>query len=106
MSNQNTLIQKRKEIIAILKTIFDPEIPVNIWDLGLVYGVDYREQKAIITMTLTSPNCPAIDSLPEQIRQDVANLSDVEEVFVDIVWEPTWNKSMMTDEARLELGMI
>jgi FeS assembly SUF system protein len=106
MSNQNNLIQKRKEIITILKTIFDPEIPVNIWDLGLVYGVDYKNKKAIITMTLTSPNCPAIDSLPEEIRTNIENISDVEEVIVDIVWEPAWNKSMMTDEARLELGMI
>jgi FeS assembly SUF system protein len=106
MSNQNILIQKRKEVISILKTIFDPEIPVNIWDLGLVYGVDYQDEIVTVTMTLTSPNCPAIDTLPEQIRQEIENLESVKEVFVELVWEPAWSKSLMTEEARLELGMI
>jgi FeS assembly SUF system protein len=106
MSNQNILIQKRKEVISILKTIFDPEIPVNIWDLGLVYGINYQDEIVTVTMTLTSPNCPAIDSLPEQIRQEIENLESVKEVFIELVWEPTWSKSLMTEEARLELGMI
>ena len=101
------LIEKRRQVIEILQTIFDPEIPVNIWDLGLVYGVDYTPENVVtVIYTLTSPNCPAIDILPEQMQLAIENLPEVEEVHLKLTWEPTWSKSMMSDEARLELGMF
>jgi FeS assembly SUF system protein len=101
-----TLIEKRKQIIELLKTIFDPEIPVNIWDLGLVYGVDVNDQNtAIITMTLTSPNCPAIDILPQQIEDTVSILDFLDDVEINLIWEPAWSKALMSEEAKLELGI-
>lgn len=91
----------------MIKTLYDPEIPVNIWDLGLIYGVDISsEGDAIITMTLTSPNCPVIDILPEQVREVAQSVPGVEEASVELVWDPVWDKSMMTDEAKLDLGML
>jgi len=97
----------RKNILNMIKTLFDPEIPVNVWDLGLIYGVDVdSEGIVLIIMTLTSPNCPVIDILPEQVREVASSVPGVEEVEVEIVWDPPWNKEMMSDEAKLELGML
>jgi len=101
----SNFLEVRNKIIALLKTIFDPEIPTNIWDLGLVYGVDFEEGVAKIVMTLTSPNCPAIDTLPAKIEQTILNLEEVTEVDLKIVWEPAWNANLMSEEVRLELGI-
>jgi len=96
-----------KEVIEILKTIFDPEIPVNIYELGLIYKVEVTDSlNVIIEMTLTTPACPVAESLPGEVRQRIKGIQDVNEVFVDLVWEPQWNTSMMTDEAKLQLGML
>ncbi len=94
-------------IIAELMTIFDPEIPVNIYDLGLIYKIDVHDGNTVtVDMTLTSPNCPVAESLPMEVQHKLEQVEGVEGVEVRIVWEPTWHPSMMTEEAQLELGLI
>lgn len=95
----------RDDIINALKTVFDPEIPVNIWDMGLVYNIDINESGIIITMTLTSPTCPMMDELMAQVKQAVSNVADGKDVDVRLVWEPAWDLSRMSDAARLELDL-
>ena len=94
-------------IIERLKDVYDPEIPVNIYDLGLVYSVDIDEtNKASIIMTLTSPGCPVADMLVDDVRQAALAVDNVLEVEVELVFDPPWDKSMMSEEARLELGFF
>ena len=94
-------------VILALKQVYDPEIPVNIYDLGLVYKVDVDEEKNVtIDMTLTAPNCPAADFIVEDVRMKVESISDVKSVDVNLVFEPEWDKDMMTEEAKLELGFL
>jgi len=101
-----TKVEKNKQIITVLKTILDPELPVNIWDLGLIYGIEILENNRVkIIMTLTSPNCPAIDILPEQIEDSLLNLDFIDEVDLRLVWDPPWNKDLIDEEIRFELGM-
>ena len=96
-----------EQIIMTIKTVEDPEIPVDIYELGLIYDIDIKTNKdVVITMTLTSPNCPVAESLPEEVRTKVENLQSVNKCKVEIVFEPTWNASYMSDEAKLELGML
>ncbi len=90
----------------MLKTVFDPEIPVNVYDLGLIYKIDLQDGICTIDMTLTAPNCPAADFLVEDIRQKVGSVESVKEVIVNIVFEPEWTKDMMSDEAKMELGFM
>ena len=101
-------IQKvESDIIATLKNIYDPEIPVNIYDLGLIYEIVYvPEGKVTIDMTLTAPNCPVVDILVEDVRREVAKVANVSEVEVQIVFDPPWTKEMMSEEALLELGVF
>lgn len=97
----------RDQIIEKLRTVFDPEIPVNIYELGLIYDIEIAEAGvAHITMTLTSPNCPAAESLPAEVDQKVASVEGITEAKVHIVWEPSWTPDMMSEEARLELNMF
>jgi len=105
---KNLISEKIAEIIENLKTIFDPEVPVNIWDLGIIYGVDYNleTETATIIMTFTSPNCPAIDLIPSQIEETLSLILGIENVDIQIVWEPTWSKNMLSEEAKLELDMF
>lgn len=101
------ILEVEKNIISALKTIFDPEIPVNIYDLGLIYEVDYDATKeATITMTLTAPNCPMADILVEDVHREVGKVESVERVEVILTFEPMWDKSMMTEEALLELNLF
>ena len=94
-------------IIERLRDVYDPEIPVNIYDLGLVYNVDIDEtNKANIIMTLTSPGCPVADMLVEDVRQGALAVDNVQEVDVELTFDPPWDKSMMSEEARLELGFF
>ena len=94
-------------LIAELMTIFDPEIPVNIYDLGLIYKIDVHDGNTVtVDMTLTSPNCPVAESLPMEVQHKLEGVEGVEGVEVRVVWEPTWHPSMMTEEAQLELGLI
>lgn len=97
----------REEVKAVLQGIFDPEIPVNIYDMGLIYDIHVHDDKSVdIKMTLTSPTCPVAESLPPEVRNKVRDLDSVGEVTVDLVWEPMWDKSMMSEAARLQLGFF
>ncbi|MBQ6748335.1 MAG: DUF59 domain-containing protein [Paludibacteraceae bacterium] len=115
----NEFLEKEEEILKMLKTVFDPEIPVNVYDLGLIYGIELKtpsdslgkgekekEQVCEITMTLTAPSCPAGDFIVEDIRQKVGSIEGIKDVNVNIVFEPEWNKDMMSEEAKLELGFL
>jgi FeS assembly SUF system protein len=94
-------------VIEALRTVYDPEIPVNIFELGLVYKIDVDDQNAVrIDMTLTSPMCPVAESLPEEVKTKVEALDGVDAAVVNVVWDPPWNPSMMSEEAQLELGII
>ena len=94
-------------IVNALKDIYDPEIPVNIYDLGLIYGVDVdAEGAAVITMTLTTPHCPVAESMPGEVELRVSSVPGVRDAEVNLVWDPPWDPAKMSDEARLELGML
>jgi FeS assembly SUF system protein len=94
------------EIVAALKTVFDPEIPADIYELGLIYKVDISDERAVdVTMTLTTPNCPAAGELPTQVENAVASVPGVGVVNVNLVWDPAWSPDRMSDEARLVLNM-
>ncbi len=95
----------RAGIIEILHTVYDPEIPVDIYELGLVYGIEIDEsRKATVRMTLTSPHCPVAETLPEEVRQKVLGVPGIEDAAIDLVWDPPWNPSMMSEDAKLALG--
>ncbi|MFB1022464.1 MAG: iron-sulfur cluster assembly protein [Vicingaceae bacterium] len=95
------------QVIEVLKTIYDPEIPVNIYDLGLIYFVIVDDEFNVkIEMTLTSPNCPVAESMPEEVRVKAESCWCVKTSEVEIVWEPTWGKEMMSEEAKFELGFM
>ena len=94
------------EIVAALKTVFDPEIPADIYELGLIYKVEINDERAVdVTMTLTTPNCPAAGELPTQVENAVASVPGVGVVNINLVWEPAWSPDRMSDEARLVLNM-
>jgi FeS assembly SUF system protein len=94
-------------VIAALRDIFDPEIPVNIYDLGLIYGVDVdSDGGVIVTMTLTTPHCPVAESMPAEVELRVGAVPGVRDAEVNLVWDPPWDPAKMSDEARLELGML
>jgi FeS assembly SUF system protein len=96
-----------EKIIAMLKTCYDPEIPVNIFELGLIYEVQIdNEGNVIVKMTLTSPACPVAGSLPGEVQEKVYSIPEVRNVKVELVWNPPWDKDMMSDAAKLELGML
>ena len=95
------------KIIEALKTVFDPEVPVNIYELGLIYEINVDEQKNVkIVMTLTAPNCPVAESLPVEVEETVKALEGVNEVEVVLTFEPSWDQDMMTEEAKLDLGLL
>ncbi|MES2649528.1 MAG: DUF59 domain-containing protein [Bacteroidota bacterium] len=97
----------KQKVIECLYTIFDPELPVNIYELGLIYKIDVKPENVVhITMTLTAPNCPAAQSLPLEVDEKVRALQDVNDVHVNVTWTPKWEKSMMSEEAQLELGFM
>jgi len=96
-----------ENVVAALKEIFDPEIPVNIYDLGLIYGVEVDAESAVVvTMTLTTPHCPVAESMPAEVEMRVAAVPGVRDAEVNLVWDPAWDPAKMSDEARLELGML
>ena len=95
------------EIIEKIKTVFDPEIPVNIYDLGLVYNIDIDSNNNIgIKMTLTTPNCPVADSLPQEVGESLANIKGISSIKVELVWDPKWSKDMMSEDAKLALDIL
>ena len=94
-------------VVEVLKSVYDPEIPVDIYELGLIYGVDISEDgDATITMTLTTPHCPVAESLPNEVELRVLSVPGIRDAVVNLVWDPPWDPSKMSDEARLELGML
>ena len=117
MLDENQILELQQHVVDVLKYVYDPEIPVNIYDLGLIYGIDITEAPAEevtgdgfvhvhIRMTLTAPSCPESDFLMEDIRIKVEGLREVAACDVELVFEPEWNKDMMTEEAKLELGFL
>ena len=100
--NETKLMDK---IVEKLKTVYDPEIPVDIYELGLIHDVRIDQKKATLDMTLTSPHCPVAETLPMEVKRSVEQISELEEVEVKIVWEPPWDKTKMSEAARLELGL-
>jgi len=106
-TEKDNILSLETEIVNVLKNIFDPEIPVNIYDLGLIYDIDTDPaQKVVITMTLTAPNCPVADILPGEIKEKVSTIPGISEVEINLVFDPPWNQSMMSEEALFELGML
>ena len=96
-----------EKIVAMLKTVYDPEIPVTVYDLGLIYKIDVSDNgEAVLDMTLTAPNCPAADFIMEDIRQKVESVEGVTSATINLVFEPEWDKDMMSEEAKLELGFL
>ncbi|HIS71235.1 MAG TPA: DUF59 domain-containing protein [Candidatus Enterousia intestinigallinarum] len=95
----------RENIIEVLQSVYDPEIPVNIWDLGLIYDIAISDSDVIITMTFTSPTCPMMEDLLQQVHDTVAAISGGRDVRVELVWDPPWDLSRMSDAARLELDL-
>ena len=95
----------KEKVIAEIKKIYDPEIPVNIYELGLIYDVSIIEKVIKVKMTLTTPNCPVAESLPKGVKDSILQIDEVDKVDLDLVWEPPWDKSMMSESAKLELNL-
>ena len=101
------ILNVEKSIVLTLKNIYDPEIPVNLFDLGLIYRIDVLEDNVVeIDMTLTAPNCPAADFMMEDVKQKVSSIEGVKELKLNLVFEPEWSQDLMTEEAKLELGLL
>ena len=104
---QNDFMALEAEIVKTLKSIFDPEIPVNIYDLGLIYAIDVDDDKKVeIKMTLTAPNCPMADQLLGEVNEKINAIEGVKEAKINLVFDPPWNKSLMSEEALLDLGLL
>lgn len=105
MTDELTIQEK---VIEMLKTVFDPEIPVNIYDLGLIYNIELSEEATVlrVDMTLTAPNCPAADFIVEDVKQKLETIDGLKTVKVNLVFEPEWNKDMMSEEAKVDLGFF
>ena len=102
-----TKFEIEEKIVSMLKTVLDPEIPVNVYDLGLIYKIDVADSgDATIDMTLTAPNCPAADFIMEDVRQKIESIDGVNSATINLVFEPEWDKDMMSEEAKLELGFL
>ena len=95
----------KEKIINEIRKIYDPELPVNIYELGLIYDIQVNEKKIKIKMTLTTPNCPVAESLPKGVKEGVMQVEGVEDVDLELVWDPPWSKDMMSDAAKLELNI-
>lgn len=109
LDNKNTLSNEnlKEIIIEALGTVYDPEIPVSIWELGLVYNIDIdKKNNVLITMTLTTPNCPEAETIPERVAEAVSKCENIGDVKVEIVWEPAWTQDNMSEAAKLELGFF
>jgi len=102
---QTEKTKMEEHIVDVLKTVYDPEIPVNIWDLGMIYKIEVKDDASVeLDMTFTAPNCPAADFILEDVRTKVESVDGINSANVNLVFEPAWDQSMMTEEARVELG--
>jgi len=100
-------LEIEEKILTMLKTVFDPEIPVNIYDLGLIYKIDLHDDMTLdVDMTMTAPNCPAADFIIEDVHQKLSSIDEIKEVNINLVFYPEWTKDMMSEEAKLELNML
>ncbi|HLV45899.1 MAG TPA: SUF system Fe-S cluster assembly protein [Flavobacterium sp.] len=107
MEEQIDMHQLGESIVKVLKTIFDPEIPVDIYELGLIYDVFVNEDREVkILMTLTSPNCPVAETLPMEVEEKIKSIDMVKDVEIELTFDPPWDREMMSEEAKLELGML
>jgi len=107
MMNQDEIRELNDKIIRVVKNIYDPEVPVNIYELGLIYEINVKEDGFVkVVMTLTAPNCPVAESLPAQVKEEIGYLSGVSAVDLEITFEPPWDQEMMSEEAKLELGLL
>ena len=95
----------KEKVIAEIKKIYDPEIPVNIYELGLIYNIDINKSDVKVKLTLTTPNCPVAESLPKEVKDSIMEIKEVSKVDLDLVWDPPWDKSMMSEAAKLELNL-
>ena len=105
LENEVSLINK-EEIIKCIKTVMDPEIPVNLYDLGLIYSIKNRNNNVVIEMTLTNPNCPVAGQMPENVAKSIEQLNGLKSIEVKLVWEPAWNKDLMSEDAKLALDIF
>lgn len=104
---KTTYLQLESEILKVIKEVFDPEIPVNVYDLGLIYEIDVDDYNNVdIKMTLTAPNCPVADSMPNEVKEKVKAVEGVNNVNIEMVFDPPWSASMMSEEAKLVLGYL
>ena len=95
----------KEKVITEIKKIYDPEIPVNIYELGLIYDIKIKDKDVQVKMTLTTPNCPVAESLPKEVKDSIMELKEVNKVDLDLVWDPPWDKSMMSEAVKLELNL-
>ena len=99
-------MSKKDQIIEEIRKIYDPELPVNIYELGLIYDIDLKDERFVsIKMTLTTPNCPVAESLPKEVKDAVMQVEGIEDVDLQLVWDPPWNKDMMSEAAKLEMNL-
>ena len=106
VSNRKKMSELKEKIVTEIKKIYDPEIPVNIYELGLIYKIDIKDAKKVnIEMTLTSPNCPVAESLPKMVKDNILKLDGVDDVDLKLVWDPPWTQDMMSESAKLDLNL-
>ena len=98
-------MELKEKVINEIKKIYDPEIPVNIYELGLIYDINVNQKNVSVKMTLTTPNCPVAESLPKEVKEGAMQVEEIEDVDLQLVWDPPWNKDMMSDAAKLELNL-
>ena len=98
-------MELKDKVVAEIKKIYDPEIPVNIFELGLIYDISIKDKNVSVKMTLTTPNSPVAESLPKEVKDSIMQINGVEKVDLDLVWDPPWDKSMMSEAAKLELNL-
>ncbi len=98
-------MELKEKVINEIKKIYDPEIPVNIYELGLIYDINVNQKYVSVKMTLTTPNCPVAESLPKEVKDSIMQIDEVDKVDLDLVWDPPWDKSMMSEAAKLELNL-
>ena len=104
--NKESSLINKEEIIRCIKTVMDPEIPVNLYDLGLIYSIKNSDNNILIEMTLTNPNCPVAGQMPENVAKSIEQINGLKSIEVKLVWEPAWNKNLMSEDAKLALDIF